>query len=84
MCEEGHYCERGTPLYLATRNKCNVGYFCPPGTAAGAEAETKCPYQTTSLTGAMQLNECRIEQVDVCDKFTKPAPWDEFDAMTCV
>lgn len=70
LCEKGHYCLRGTPLSLATRNKCNVGYFCPEGTASGNALTTKCPRRTYSLNGATSLRNCRIEQVDVCDKKT--------------
>ena len=68
LCGRGYYCLRGTPLYLATRNKCPVGYYCPGGTASGSSAETRCPRATTTLTGAGQLADCRIEEVDVCDK----------------
>jgi len=59
---------RGTPLSLATRNKCNVGYFCPEGTASSNALTTKCPRRTFSLNGASRLINCRIEEVDVCDK----------------
>ena len=68
LFRSGYYCLRGTPLYLATRNKCPVGYYCPGGTASGSSAETRCPRATTTLTGAGQLADCRIEEVDVCDK----------------
>jgi hypothetical protein len=68
-CVKGHYCLRGTPEYLATRNKCQVGYFCPKGTSAPTSPLTKCPRRTVSFTGASDLKECMIEQVDVCDKF---------------
>jgi len=71
-CEKGHYCLRGTPLYLATRNKCNVRFFCPPGTSAPDSPLTKCPKRTVSLTGASSLKECLIEEVDVCDKGILP------------
>ncbi|GMH66707.1 hypothetical protein TL16_g04487 [Triparma laevis f. inornata] len=68
VCEKGHYCLRGTPLYLATRNKCNVRFFCPPGTSAPDSPLSKCPKRTVSLTGASELSQCMIEEVDVCDK----------------
>jgi hypothetical protein len=68
MCAAGYFCFRGTPNYSATRNKCGLGYFCPEGTASGSAIETKCPRLTTSSAGAGRLEQCKISEVDVCDK----------------
>jgi hypothetical protein len=67
-CFAGFYCVRGTSTALALRAKCGVGYFCPEGTATAAGQEVKCPRTTTSLSGVDEVNDCRISDVDVCDK----------------
>ena len=67
-CFAGFYCVRGTSTALALRAKCGVGYYCPEGTATAAGQEVKCPRTTTSLSGVDEINDCRIADVDVCDK----------------
>jgi hypothetical protein len=67
-CSEGYYCVRGTSRALAQRSKCSVGYYCPNGTSTAAGYEVKCPRVTTSLSGVQQISDCRISDVDVCDK----------------
>jgi hypothetical protein len=68
MCEEGHYCLRGTKGYLKRRNKCSIGYFCPAGTSVETSEEIKCPKSTTSAIGTANIEGCKIQAVDVCDK----------------
>ncbi|CAN0054030.1 unnamed protein product, partial [Heterosigma akashiwo] len=68
ICEPGYYCSRGTPDYLALQNKCELGYYCPLGSSTGSAPVFKCPQQTDSVSGADQMVDCFIEEVDVCDK----------------
>ena len=68
MCSEGFYCVRGTSTALSLRAKCSVGYYCPNGTSTAAGQEVKCPRVTTALSGVNELLDCRISDVDVCDK----------------
>ena len=68
ICDKGYYCRKGTSLALSTRAKCSIGSYCPKSTPSGTSVEVKCPKLTTTLSGAYAVENCRVLDVNVCDK----------------
>jgi hypothetical protein len=70
-CQAGFYCGRGTPSSFETDGllpACTIGYFCPLSTPQGLAQDIKCPFQTTTVAGGSTVNNCKIQDIDVCDK----------------
>ena len=68
FCQPGYYCPRGTATYMQYGGKCPVGSYCPLATPAAVTADTKCPLYTVSLGGSDEVQDCRIGDINVCDK----------------
>jgi hypothetical protein len=78
-CDKGHYCLQGTKGYLRKRNRCTVGYYCPDATAQPTPVETQCPYGTVTPTGMSRLDDCRVDQVHVCDKIAERSYYSRYN-----
>ena len=65
---------------MRQRDRCRVGYYCPPATAAASHPETRCPYFTTSTAavGQSHIYDCLIDVQHVCDK-KRASEFDPFD-----
>lgn len=69
-CLSGHFCKRGTSGRLNSKDKCTIDHFCLAGTPEPDPLFSRCPRQTSSPVGAMNMLSCTPKRVSVCDKMS--------------